>query len=179
MSTCEHPKLNELVAYLDGLQGPMDLGVVERLLGELDIARGDVASSCVFGTKGYKRNTISRGEWYELVCICWRSGHCTPIHDHRGSSCGFKVVEGVGTEIRFEQSSSGLICPVKTTQMEAGYLCVAEDADIHQIANMQSPGTDLVTLHLYSPPLRRINTWRFAEATLEACEQEDAAVLYD
>ena len=87
--------------------------------------------------------------------------------------------EGVGKEIRFEQSSSGLICPVKTTRIEPGYLCVAEDADIHQIANMQSPGLDLVTLHLYSPPLCRINTWKYAEATVEACEQEGAGSLYD
>ena len=173
------PKLAPLLSYLDGLTGPMDLSVVERLLSELDIGRDDVASSCVFGTKAYKRNTISRGEWHELVCICWRSGHCTPIHDHRASTCGFKVIEGVGTEIRFEQSSSGLICPVKTTRMEPGYLCVAEDKDIHQIANMQSAGKDLVTLHLYSPPLCRINTWKYAEATVEECEQEGAVSLYD
>ena len=163
------PKLAPLLSYLDGLDGKADLAVIESKLHELDITRDDLAPVCRFGDKAYKRNTIARGEWYELVCLCWRSGHCTPIHDHRGSACGFKVIEGVGTEIRFVETASGLICPERTTRMEVGYVCVAGDADIHQIANMQGAGCDLITLHLYTPPLSRINTWKFAQATVEEC----------
>lgn len=47
-----------------------------------------------------------------------------------------------------------------------GYVCSAEDADIHQVANMQAAGTDLVTLHIYSPPIKNMHTYEFAAATV-------------
>jgi hypothetical protein len=46
--------------------------------------------------------------------------------------------------------------------MKPGYVCAAEDADIHQVANMQAAGSDLITLHIYSPPIRKMNTYEFA-----------------
>jgi cysteine dioxygenase len=117
------------------------------------------------GTKGYRRNIISRGSSYELLALTWRSGHCTPIHDHKGSSCAFRVIDGTGTEIRFQKTPSGQICPVGATPMPPGYVCAAEDSDIHQVANMQAPGKDLVTLHIYSPPIQKMNTYDFASST--------------
>ncbi|QYO64773.1 cysteine dioxygenase family protein [Leptolyngbya sp. 7M] len=98
---------------------------------------------------------------YELLALCWRSGHCTPIHDHRGVSCAFRVIHGTGTEIRFQMTPSGMVCPVQTNAMAPGYVCAAEDDDIHQVANMQAPGEDLVTLHIYSPPISKMHTYTF------------------
>ena len=146
-------KLAPLIAYLDSLTGRADLATLHRLLAKANITRADVESSCIFGARGYKRNTIARSEHYELLAICWRSGHCTPIHDHRQSSCAFRVVEGIGTEIRFKVTESSLICPTGTHEMRPGYICAAQDADIHQISNLAPAGEDLVTLHVYSPPL--------------------------
>jgi len=162
------PKLRPLIEYLDGLSGRADLGALSALLERLAITRADIEGFCVFGSRGYKRNTISASPWYELLGICWRSGQCSTIHDHAGSSCAFKVVEGQGTEVRFELSPSGLICPVVATKMDPGYICAAEDADIHQVANMQAAGVrgvggDLVTLHMYSPPIKRMTTYCYGE----------------
>jgi cysteine dioxygenase len=156
------PKLARLIGYLESLRGRADLAVLARLLKELDISREDIAPVCIFGTGAYRRNTIARSEHFELLALCWHSGHCTPIHDHEGSSCAFRVVEGTGTEIRFRPTASGLICPCATNQMEPGYICAAEDADIHQVANMQAPGQDLITLHIYSPPIITMHTYTFA-----------------
>ena len=100
-SAAAFPKLAELIGYLGSLEGRADLEVLSRLLTELDIGRADIEPACVFGARGYRRNTISSSPWYELLALCWRSGDCTPIHDHHGCSCAFKVVEGVGTEVRF------------------------------------------------------------------------------
>lgn len=156
------PKLGDIVAYLQGLRGRADLGALAKRLHVLDICREDIAPSCVFGTRGYRRNTIARGEWYELLALCWRSGDCTPIHDHEGSSCAFKVIEGQGTEISYERTASGLVCPTGRRMLEAGMVCAAEDHDIHQVANMQARGVDLITLHIYSPPIRQMGTYDFA-----------------
>ena len=34
-----------------------------------------------------------------------------------------------------------------------GRCCASQDQDIHQISNIAADGSDLVTLHVYSPPL--------------------------
>ncbi len=156
------PKLSPIIDYLDTLTGRADLGKLQGLLKSSTITREDVNACCVFGTKGYKRNTVSKTEFYELVALCWRSGDFTPIHDHHGSSCAFKVLEGTGTEIRFVRTPSGLICPTQTTRMDPGYVCAAEDDDIHQVANMQESGQDLITLHIYSLPIKNMTTYEFA-----------------
>lgn len=156
------PKLAKLIGYLDTLNGRADLNVLTRLLQEVTITRADILPACIFGTGAYKRNTISASPSYELLALCWRSGHCTPIHDHHGVSCAFKVIEGTGTEIRFLPTPSGLICPSSTNAMSPGYVCAAEDSDIHQVANMQAPGQDLITLHIYSPPISKMRTYEFA-----------------
>lgn len=161
-STTMPERLADLVGYLSSLRHRADLGELERRLIALDIDRQDIAPSCVFGVRGYRRNTIARGEWFELLALCWRSGDCTPIHDHEGSSCAFKVIEGRGTEIRYERTASGLVCPTGRRILEPGMVCAAEDADIHQVANMQAKGQDLITLHIYSPPIRQMGTYDFA-----------------
>lgn len=158
------PQLATLIEYLDSLSERADLDVLSRLLTRMEITRAEIEPICCFGTDGYRRNTISRSPWYELLALCWRSGHCTPIHDHRGTSCAFRIVEGVGTEVRFQKTQSGLICPVATNNMPTGYVCAAEDDDIHQVANMQAPGKDLITVHIYSPPIQKMNTYRFAQS---------------
>jgi cysteine dioxygenase len=164
---CPYAKLRPLVAYLESLTGRADLRVLADLLAGVAVTRADIAPCCVFGQKGYKRNTISSSPWFELLALCWRSGDFTPIHDHQGVSCAFKVVEGTGTEIRFAPTPSGLICPTVSTPMSPGYICAADDADIHQVANMQAPGTDLITLHIYSPPIKSMNTYEFAARVSE------------
>ncbi len=168
------PKLSSLLGYLDTLRARADLKVLTELLTGLDVGRCDIAGCCQFGAKGYRRNTIARSDWYELLALCWRSGDCTPIHDHQGVSCAFRVVEGLGTEIRFVPTASGLIKPAATIEMNPGYVCAADDADIHQVCNMQAPGQDLVTLHIYSPPIRTMHTYSFTNAI-----SPDAANSYE
>jgi len=164
-----YPKLDALVEYLDRLDARACLSKLTELLTLANVCREDIAPSCVFGPKGYRRNTIKRTEWYELLALCWRSGDRTPIHDHQGVSCAFKVVEGTGTEIRFANTPSGLICPAKTVEMSPGYICAADDADIHEVANMQAPGTDLITLHIYSPPIKNMNVYEITAPVPENC----------
>lgn len=166
------PKLAEVVNYLQSLTGRADLALLADMLGRLDVRREDFSSACSFGTKAYRRNTLAASPWFELLALTWRSGHCTPIHDHAGVSCAFRIVEGHGTEIRFEKTPSGLVCPVGTTAMKPGYVCAAEENDIHQVANMQAPGTDLITLHIYSPRITKMNVYTFASS--DGAEQDEA-----
>lgn len=165
------PKLEPLIEYLDSLTGRADLVILERLLDDVDITRDDLGAAVQFGPTVYRRNTIRHTEWYELLAICWRSGQRSPIHDHPQSSCAFRVIEGICTETRFERTPSGLISPTDTTRCEPGYICAAQDADIHMVSNIEPPGTDLITLHIYSPPLHRMNRYHL--------ETRDVGVYYE
>lgn len=151
--------LHDLVEYLMSLEHRADLDRLAVLLKGLQIRPGDLEPWKQFGTRGYRRNTIRRTNCFELLALCWRSGDCTPIHDHTGSSCAFRVVEGTGTEVRYKVSPAGLVCPASVVEMSPGYVCAAEDADIHQVANMLPAGQDVVTLHIYSPPIGTMQTY--------------------
>jgi cysteine dioxygenase len=169
------PKLAELIGYLQGLDRRADLKVLGQLLGKLRVTRADIEPACVFGVAGYRRNVIASSPHCELLALTWRSGHCTPIHNHKGVSCAFRVVHGTGTEVRFVRTPSGLACPVGSVQMAPGYVCAAEEADIHQVANHQAPGKDLVTLHIYSPRIKKMNTYEFrVSAGAEGCDSYKA-----
>jgi cysteine dioxygenase len=163
------PKLAPLISYLDSLSARADLSVLTRLLQDVAITRADILPACTFGVSGYRRNTIAESPWYELLALCWRSGHCTPIHDHHGVSCAFRVIEGTGTEVRFAPTPSGLICPTGTVPMPPAYICAAQDSDIHQVANHQAPGNDLITLHIYSPPIVQMRTYKLATSDGAEC----------
>lgn len=172
------PAIAELVDYLGGLDRRADLAVLSRLLSGLQLTRHEIAPACVFAQAGYRRNVIAHSPWFELLALTWRSGHCTPIHDHTGVSCAFRVVEGLGTEIRFEKTPSGLVCPVATTPMPPGYVCAADENEIHQVANMQAPGLDLITLHIYSPRIVKMNTYKFACSTGAVDPAADCGDVY-
>jgi cysteine dioxygenase len=163
------PRLVPLIDYLAKLNERVDLDVLSGMLRTVSITRADLEPVLVFGARGYRRNVVAATPWFELLALCWRSGHCTPIHDHRGVSCAFKVIEGTGTEVRFKTTPSGLICPTESVEMSPGYVCAAADADIHQVVNMQAPGQDLITLHCYSPRITKMNTYAYHSSTGAEC----------
>jgi cysteine dioxygenase len=70
------------------------------------------------------------------------------------------VIDGVATETRFEMTASGLICAAGTRRLQPGHVCAAEEDDIHQVLNAEPEGRDLITLHIYSPPLTQYNWYR-------------------
>lgn len=145
------PKLRPLKDYLCSLESAADLDILEGLLEELELKVEDVAAGCIFDEVTYVRNVIGQSEWFDLVLMCWRPGQVSPIHDHAGSSCAFKVLKGQVTEVRFEPTKRGFARPTGTKVYSEGFICSAYDTETHQIINNE-PG-DLVTLHIYSPPL--------------------------
>ena len=80
-------------------------------------------------------------------------GLCRPIHDHRGSACAFRVLAGECRETIFEAGDGSTVQPVSSRLHLAGAICTGEDLDVHKVENAGE--SDLVTLHIYSPPLWR------------------------
>ena len=51
----------------------------------------------------YTRNLVDTGnEKYNLMALCWGEGHGSSIHDHSGSHCFVKMLDGSLKETLFE-----------------------------------------------------------------------------
>ena len=151
--------LQRLIDYLDTLRGRASLAELRARLAELDIDIDEVSTHIKFADRTYRRNLVHAGDWYNVWVLCWRNGQRSPIHDHKGSSCGVRVLEGTLTETLFEFAPNGHIRPTFSRDLEPGGVCGSEDTDIHQVSNLQAGNADLVTLHVYSPPLVYMGTY--------------------
>lgn len=156
-------KLRPLLEYVPALTARATVEGLRTRLGELDLTIGDVAAFVRFGKDQYLRNLVCEGKWYHVLLLCWRSGQRSPIHNHAGSTCGMLVLSGVATETLFEPTPNNLIKAVFSHDMVPGEISSMQDAQIHQISNLQSEGPDLITLHVYSPQLLRMDTYSLTE----------------
>lgn len=158
--------LLDLFSRWDRSEAPLSLAELRSGLGALSLAFGDVADCLTFSDVAYQRILIHRGPAYEALFLCWRSGQRSPIHDHGGSTCAVYVVEGTATETVYVPSPCGRLMPARSRSSGPGSIYVAADADIHQLANLQPEGRDLVSLHVYSPPLLASRTYSIDDTTL-------------
>lgn len=156
--------LESLTDYLDGLSARATVEELGARLRALEIGVDDVADYVHFGKDCYLRNLIREGAYYHLLVLCWRSGQRSPIHNHAESTCGLRVLTGVVTETTFEITPSSLIKPVRSQELRAPQTIAMQDDDIHQVSNLEASGTDLITLHIYSPPLLRVNTFSLLDS---------------
>lgn len=114
----------------------------------------------------YVRNLMFAGPAFQALVLCWRNGQRSPIHDHQGSSCAVKVLHGTALETVFTHAANGMIYPTTTRALEEGFITASEDADIHQMSNLQPDRADLVTFHIYSPPLLFMNTYSLLDPSV-------------
>ena len=123
----------------------------------------DLKEFVKFNDDVYARNSIVKLPHIEVLVMCWRKGQLSPIHDHSGSACAVKVIQGVATEITYTKIPSGVVIPHHTDNYEAPEITSSFDEDIHQLGNIQKEGPDLVTLHCYSPPLHNMTLFPIKE----------------
>lgn len=160
MSISTFPEcLRSLVNFLNGLERRATKEELHNELSKLDVCQNDLREFACFGEATYRRNLVCESQYFELLCICWDSGQRSPIHNHAHSTCGLRVIEGTATETRFDQSPCGQVMAVCSENFPSGAVCSSQDADIHQVSNLQGPGDKLITLHIYSPPLRTMSTY--------------------
>jgi cysteine dioxygenase len=151
--------LRRLIEGLGRFRGRIPQKELVRQVRALDVSARDVADFSVFHDLHYARNLIHRAAHVEVLCLCWHSGQRSPIHDHDHSNCVVRVLEGVMTNTDYELLPSGYLRPTASHDYDVGGMEARAEADIHQVANLQPAGCDLVTLHVYSPPLARMNVF--------------------
>lgn len=157
--------LDDLFHYLDGLRGRAPLAELVAHLDEMEVDCDEIASFIRFSNRGYTRNLVRGGAWYNVLALCWKNGQRSPIHDHRGSSCGVRVLRGTATETLFDFAPNRHVKALFSRDLLPGSVCGSQDDDIHQVSNLQPGDTDLVTFHVYSPPLLHMGTYSLTDLT--------------
>lgn len=159
-------KLAPLLEYLNGLTARAPMADLRERLTAINIEARDLQEYTRFSETTYLRNLVHEGQWYHVLVLCWRSGQRSPIHNHAGSTCGMRVLRGTATETVFKTTPSALVVAANSRDFHEGAVVVSQDADVHQVSNLQTPGEDLITLHVYSPPLLRMDTYSLTDRTV-------------
>lgn len=154
------PAYRRLFDELDRMANPIDIdrGLFRALLSAVPADEPWIHAAAAFSDFGYRRNRVRWSAGYEALLMCWRPGQSSPIHDHAGSLCGVRVLRGIATETRYEPGACGEPTPTRRVQHGPGAVCIAFDDQTHRISNEQEGESDLLTLHLYLPPLRSMRS---------------------
>lgn len=157
--------LEALWHYLDGLDGRAPLRELTDRLREADITCEDLADYIRFSDRQYMRNLVRSGSWYYALVLCWKNGQRSPIHNHTGSTCGVRVLRGTLTETLFAFAPNGAVKATTSRDCPPGSILGSVDGDMHQVSNLQAGDADLVTLHVYAPPLAGMGTYTLYDLT--------------
>jgi cysteine dioxygenase len=145
---------------LEALREVPSLDDIGAWLGEVEVGAEDLRPYLGFKPGTYARHRVFRNEFAELLVLCWRPGQRTPIHDHNGSHGAVRVCQGVMWETVFARDEARELYYQSAREWPKGGVTGAGVPDIHQLGNPEVSGQNLVTLHLYAPPLGVLNTYK-------------------
>lgn len=145
-------KLRDRILAVPGADSrPLTPDEMLRLAEDVDLAELELGEYRCFSNEGYARNTVLKTDQFELVVICWQAGQRSTIHDHGESQCLYLVTGGTMTEEVYERAGNGDARLTLTRDWGQGAITIADGPTIHRVCNHTDE--DLVTVHLYSPPL--------------------------
>jgi cysteine dioxygenase len=113
-----------------------------------------------FKPGNYSRHRVCRNQFVEMLVLCWKPGHRTPIHDHNGSHGAVLVHEGILWETTFGYDAVAGLTYKTHRELRGGAVTGSDLPDIHQLGNPDVSGQDLITIHIYAPPLGVLKTYK-------------------
>jgi cysteine dioxygenase len=158
---------NDLADKLKSLTEPPSLAELYELVERTTIADDEVQPYLGFKEGNYSRHRVMKNEFVEMLVLCWKPGQRTPIHDHSGSHGAVFVQQGIMWETIFDYKVEAGLNYRSHRELRTGGLTGSEIPDIHQLGNPDVSGRDLVTIHIYSPPLGVLKTYKLGSATIE------------
>ena len=142
-----------------------ELALLKKVVQGHPLSLDDVGEWVVENPLKYHRQPVFKGCGFQAWVLTWLPGQVSPIHDHSGSSCCLRVLQGTAIETVFEPQASGIVIP-KSTAYSFGSVLAGEDADIHRIENSTNAAEPLITLHIYRPALLHMNLYEFNDGRL-------------
>jgi cysteine dioxygenase len=159
--------LRALVAALEAQRTTPSLEQLNEWLENAELSREDLQPFVGFKEGNYWRHRICRNEFVEMLVLCWRPGHRTPIHDHNGSHGAVMVYDGVMWETTFVFDKNKGLCYQAGRQYGCNEVTAADVPDIHQLGNPDVSERDLITIHIYAPPLGVLRTYKAGSTDID------------
>lgn len=159
---------NELAEYFNNNTN-INIDDVKLMMESYVTNRKDWEIYAIFDkNQSYTRNLVLHvGGKFDLIVLCWNKNRGSPIHNHADSHCWMKILEGTATEERYDcpkpAAEDTEMKPIKTMNYKTNECAyISDKIGLHRVLN-NSSSEDLVTLHLYSPPILKCEV--FDEAT--------------
>jgi cysteine dioxygenase len=165
--------LADLVAALAAQQTLPSLEQLDSWLANSAIKREDLLPYLGFKEGNYWRHRIFRNDFVEMLVLCWRPGQRTPIHDHNGSQGAVMVYEGLMWETTFNFDPGAGLSYKSGREYGPSEVTDAAVPDIHQLGNPDVSGQDLITIHIYSPPLGVLKTYKVGSPDIDLYTPND------
>ena len=145
------------------MMGPAGMrDILERLV----VSPEELTVHALFSERRYARNLVHKTDRFEIMIMGWNSGQRSSIHDHAGSLGGLKILRGELTESLFEKAPNGMIKSLSSVDYSAGEMRVEETHLIHQISNLQDENRQSISIHVYVPPLVRMNVYSLEDPSV-------------
>ena len=164
--------LTDLIGLLRKDVSVMTRNRMIEALQRLIVTEGEISEHASFSEHRYSRNIVVRDKRFEILMICWKSGQRSLIHDHGDSLGGVKVLRGMLTESLFTHALNGMIKAVASTDYRSGDVQIEDRSTIHQVSNLQPEWCDAISLHVYLPPLGRMNIYRLYDIDVRSVSAE-------
>lgn len=119
----------------------------------------------------YTRNLIHEEPGvFSLMLLCWNPGSASPCHDHNGSECFMRLLDGSLLETRHTSTAETTTVTATTHEMKNGDVLFINDRLGRH--SMQNPSQTLTatSLHLYLPPYRTCRAWHHPTTNPTKCE---------
>ena len=167
--------LPELVEALGSVNSAPSLKQIYDWLEKVEVSAEELQPYIGFKEGNYWRHRVCRNEFVEMLVLCWRPGQRTPIHDHNGSHGGVKICEGLLWETTFSYDPVKGLAYNAAREYPRGSVTGSDVPDIHQLGNPDVSGQDLVTIHVYAPPLGVLHTYKPGSAKIDLYVPDDTA----
>ena len=150
---------------------------LNKLIERTRISSDELRPYLGFKTGNYSRHRVMKNEFVEMLVLCWKPGQRTPIHDHNGSHGAVFIHEGIMWETTFDYDAVTGLAYRAHRELRGGGLTGSEVPDIHQLGHPDVSGTDLITIHIYAPPLGVLKTYKLGSSTIDLYTPADPDFL--
>lgn len=169
-----------LPALMKALESQTSIPSLEQIydwLETAEISAEELSPYIGFKEGNYWRHRVCRNQFVEMLVLCWRPGQRTPIHDHNGSHGGVKICGGMLWETTFTFHPVKGLKYNSAREYAPGAVTGSAIPDIHQLGNPDVSGQDLITLHVYAPPLGVLHTYKPGSAKIDLYVPDDSENL--
>lgn len=167
----------DLAQTLTSLGSVPSLPELSALVERTTVGAFELQPYLGFKAGNYCRHRVMRNDFVEMLVLCWKPGQRTPIHDHNGSHGAVFVHAGIMWETTFGYDAETGLGYKAHRELRTGGLTGSELPDIHQIGNPDVSGQDLITIHIYAPPLGVLKTYKLGSSTIDLYTPADPDFL--